>query len=437
MRRLIAILLASVIAAAFLGPGTVTTAAAAGAAHGYALLWALVFSTVATLVLQEASGRLTVVTGKSLARALRERAAGGVAALVVLILVLGAIVVGCAAYEAGNILGGVAGARLALAAPPVLLTALTVALAALLLAAGSPRAVALALSSLVGLMGVAFLATAVLLGPSPAALAAGALVPRLPAGSGLLALGLVGTTVVPYNLFLGSGVARGQTLGELRLGLGVAVGLGGLISMGVLVVGAAVEGPFGFAAVAAVLAERLGPWAGGLFAWGLFSAGMTSAVTAPLAAALTARGLFAAEPGGGARWGDRSWRYRAVWGGVLATGLAFGLSGVKPVPVIVVAQALNGVLLPLLAVFLLLAVNDRRLMGRGALNGPASNAAMALVTLVTLVLGLTQLARAAAAASGQPLPPEGVLLAAAAVVAVALAWPVARRVRAGRRSLGE
>ena len=438
MRRLLAVLLWSVIAAAFIGPGTVTTAASAGAAHGLALLWALTFSTLATLVLQEASARLTVVSGRDLGRALAERSGG--AGLLAVVVVLGAVVVGCAAYEAGNVLGAVAGLGLAFDLPPAALTFACGAVAAALLLLGSPRAVARALSLLVAVMGVAFLVTALRLAPPAGDLAAGALWPSFPAGSGLLVLGLVGTTVVPYNLFLGSGVAAGQDLGEMRFGLTVAVVFGGLISMGVLVVGTAVGGDFSFAAVAAVLGERLGSWAVGLFAAGLAAAGLSSAVTAPLAAALTAAGLFGGSgagrggDGGGApgRWAPRSWRFRAVWAGVLATGLAFGLSGLQPVPVILLAQALNGVLLPWVASFLLLAVNDRRLMGERGLNGAFSNAAMAAVVAVTLVLGTRNVLRAAATAAGWEAPAEGVLLAVAVGLGLALAVPVGRGVRRGR-----
>lgn len=453
MSRLAAVAVQSAIAAAFIGPGTVTTCAAAGAGYGFSLLWALAFSTLATFALQEASARLTAVSGLDLARALRLRAAGGrrgvapaagaarlgIGGIAVLAVVLAAVVVGCAAYEAGNVLGAVAGAALAVELPRPALTLAVTALAAALLAAGSPRRVALALSGLVAVMGVAFLLTAALLRPPAAALAAGLAVPTLPAGSGLLALGLVGTTVVPYNLFLGSGLAAGQRLGEVRFGLAVAIGLGGLISMGVLVVGTAVDGPFTYQAVATVLAGRLGAWAGWLFAAGLFAAGLTSAVTAPLAAALTARGLFIRPGADGTdpRWSERGWRFRAVWGGVLATGLGFGLSGVRPVPAIVLAQAANGLLLPAVAVFLLLAVNDRRLLGAAAadgdsaagLNGPLSNAAMAAAVAVTLVLGLGQLGRAGAAVLGFAPPDERVLLAGAALVAAALAVPLAVRIR--------
>ncbi|HVS02573.1 MAG TPA: divalent metal cation transporter [Thermoanaerobaculia bacterium] len=432
LQHVLSILFWSIISAAFIGPGTVTTAAAAGASHGYALLWALLFSTLATLALQEAAARLTVISGLDLGEALRRGSGSGAGRWLVPLLAGGAVVLGCAAYEAGNILGGVAGARLAVDLPPQLLTVACGLAAGLLLWWGTPGVVARLLSVAVAVMGAAFLVTAWRLAPAPAALLAGSFLPRVPGGGELLVLGLLGTTVVPYNLFLGSGLARGAELPLVRFGLTVAVLLGGVISMGILVVGAAVSGEMSFAAVAAVLAARLGPWAAALFAWGLFAAGLSSAITAPLAAALTVRGLLAAgaadeDP----RWRPRSWRFRGVWLGVLAVGLGFGLSGVRPIPIIILAQALNGFLLPLAALFLLAAVNDRRLMGE-RVNGPASNAFMALVVAVTVLLGLLQLARAAQGV-GAPLPSGGALVAAAAALTAVGAWPVARWVRRRRR----
>ena len=254
----------------------------------------------------------------------------------------------------------------------------------------------------------------------------GSLVPSLPEGSSLLAIALVGTTVVPYNLFLGSGLARGQTLSELRFGLAVAILFGGLISMGVLVVGAALDGAFGFEALSEVLSERLGARARILLGGGLFAAGLSSAVTAPLAAAMTARSVLAGDRGD--RWSDASWRFRSVWGGVLLVGLAFGVSGVRPVPAIIVAQALNGILLPVIAVFLLITINDRKLMGKAA-NHTGSNIVMSVVTLVTLLLGTTGLLRAAAATLGLPAPGASVLLAVTLLAAVGAAMPVARSFR--------
>lgn len=432
MKRLLSVLLWSVIAAAFIGPGTVATCAAAGAGFGLTLLWALVFSTFATFVLQEAAARLTVVSGRDLASALSHRG-GGTGRLAGVVLVVVAILLGCAAYEAGNVLGGVTGAALALPLSPAALTLAVGTLAALLLWLGNPKTVARALAAFVALMGVAFLVSAALLAPPPGEIAAGALLPTLPAGAGLLVLGLVGTTVVPYNLFLGSGVAAGQVLSDVRFGLAVSVGLGGVISMGVVVVGSSLDGEFSFEALAAVVALRLGAWAAPLFAAGLFAAGLSSAVTAPLAAAITAAGLFGddAHPH---RWAPRSWRFRTVWAAVLATGIGFGFAGLRPVPVILVAQAANGVLLPWVAVFLLLAVNDRRLMGETGLNGRVSNLATALVVGVAVVLGTSGVLRAVVAAMGRPALDEAAVLATAAAVGLVLAVPVGRRVLTLRRA---
>jgi manganese transport protein len=396
MRRFWSVLFWSVIAAAFIGPGTVTTAASAGARFQYTLLWALLFSTIACLLLQESSARITVVSGRDLGQALRERYRTSSLGRSILLLVFGAVLFGCAAYEAGNILGGVVGAELGTELPPRLLTAICGAVAAVLLGLGAPRTVARLLSLLVAIMGIAFFVTAWWLLSDAGDLLKGALLPSLPGGSGMLVLGLVGTTVVPYNLFLGSGLARGQTLSELRFGLTVAVLFGGLISMSIVIVGAALEGAFSFEALAGLLDERLGEWARSLFAIGLFSAGLTSAITAPLAAAVTARSLFA----DGEEWNSRAWRFRAVWLLVLAVGLGFGLAGVKPIPAILLAQALNGLLLPLVSVFLLIAVNDRKLMGREGVNGRVANLLLGAVVLVTILLGLSGVARAVVSALG-------------------------------------
>jgi len=382
VRRLVQVLFWSVIAAAFIGPGTVTTAASAGAGYGPQLLWALTFSTVACLVLQEASARLTIVSGRDLGQAIRERFTRG--GRLVPSAVLGAVVLGCAAYQAGNLLGGVAGAMLATGLPRGGLTVAAGGITFTLLLLGTTRSVSRVLGGFVAVMGVAFLVTAVRLGPDPAAVVRGALLPSLPSGSPLLVMGLIGTTVVPYNLFLGSGIARGQTLDEVRFGLSVAVVLGGLISMGVLVVGTAIEPPLLFETLGHALRQRMGGWAESAFAYGLLAAGLSSAITAPLAAAVTARSLLAPE---GKAWSERSFSFRAVWLLVLATGMGFALADVKPIPAIILAQALNGVLLPFVAVFLLLAVNDVRLMGPRHRNGRLSNTVMVAAVVATVLLG--------------------------------------------------
>ncbi|MCH8021477.1 divalent metal cation transporter [candidate division KSB1 bacterium] len=430
MKRFLSILFWSIITAAFIGPGTVTTAASSGARFGYDLLWALLFSTIACLVLQEASARVTVVSGLSLGEAIRQQFHSGLKGFSVLVMVLGAIVFGCAAYQTGNILGGVTGAVLGTGLSAKLLTLLVGGIAAVLLWLGSPRTVAYVLSIVVAFMGLVFLVTAFLLKPPLAGLLSGTLIPSLPRGSGLLVLGLIGTTVVPYNLFLGSGLAKGQTLPELRFGLSVAILLGGLISMGILVVGAAIETTFSFEALAATLSGRLGPWGGPFFAFGLFAAGMSSAVTAPLAAAMTARSLF--EKADENHWHVRSWRYRSIWMGVLLVGVGFGLADVQPIPAIILAQALNGVVLPFVAVFLILVVNDRNLMGERGLNSFFLNTIMSAVVVVTLILGIMNIAKAVASTLGFSTPAESFILISSLIVSLIIAIPLARAIQKRR-----
>jgi len=263
------------------------------------------------------------------------------------------------------------------------------------------------------------------------ALVLGAVVPSVPAGAGLLVLGLVGTTVVPYNLFLGSGIAAGQRLDEMRFGLAVAIVLGGLISMAIVVVGSAVTGAFGYAELAGVLAARFGAWGRGLFAAGLFAAGFSSAITAPLAAAITARSLFS-HSRAGRLWGERAWCYRAVWLAVLLVGVGLGATGVRPIPAIIAAQALNGVLLPLVAVFLLLVVNDRALLGDGGINRTPANFLTVAVCAVAVLLGAANLVRAVAAALALPAPTDRLVLWTAAAAVAALAVPTARALRRRR-----
>lgn len=430
MNRLLSILFWSVIAAAFIGPGTVTTAASAGAGYGLALLWALAFSTFACVVLQEAAGRLTLLSGHSLGGALARQFPSGAGRAAVLVLVLGAVLLGCAAYEAGNILGGVAGALLVIDLPRWTVTCICGVGAALLLWFNAPRTVAQILGAVVAVMGVAFLGMAVALRPPLAEVVRGLTVPTLPSGAGVLALGLVGTTVVPYNLFLGSGLARDQDLKEFRFGLSIAVVFGGLISMGVLVVGTMVTPPLAFDDLAAALESGLGGWAPAMFALGLFAAGLSSAITAPLAAAITAGSLFDGGEDHGP-WSSSGRNYRAVWVAVLAAGVLLGLSGVRPVPAIILAQAFNGVVLPAVGCFLLLAVNDRRLMGESGLNGALSNSAMSVVVVVTLLLGTVGVMRAATGALGLSPPTIpwmlGAGVVAAAVVGVPLAVSARRR----------
>lgn len=380
----------AVVAAAFIGPGTVTTATLAGARYGYALLWAVGFSIIATLVLQEMAARLGLVTGAGLGEAVRARFTG-VRRILAAGLVFGAIVIGNAAYETGNLLGASLGMN-GIVSGDVRAWALGfAALAAVLLWTGRYRTIERLMIAMVVIMSIVFLATSFVLAPPLMEIVRGMFVPRLPAGQAslLVALGVIGTTVVPYNLFLHAVIVRerwsgAEGLPAARADAVIAIVLGGVVTSAIVVTSAGVLSQgggsvTGAADMAAQLEPLLGRWARLFFATGLLAAGLTSAITAPLAAAYAAAGALG--------WSRdlRDRRLRMVWGAVIFAGAAFALAGVRPVPAILFAQVANGVLLPAVAVFLLLAANDAR-MGRWR-NGVLANTVGVVVVLITVVLG--------------------------------------------------
>jgi Mn2+/Fe2+ NRAMP family transporter len=383
----------AIVAAAFIGPGTVTTATVAGANLGYTLVWALAFSVIAALVLQEMSARLGVIGGMGLGEAMRRRFAGRAARLFTAGLVIGAILIGNAAYETGNLLGGALGLQELLGGSGRLWGAGLGLLAFGLLWTGRYRWVERVLVVMVAVMGVVFLTTAIATGPDLVALVRG-LVPGSFADQRamLTALGLVGTTVVPYNLFLHASAVRerwsgAKDLGAARADTAISVTAGGVISIAVLVTAAGLPAAYHVSNagdMAVALEPLLGRWAGVFFASGLLAAGLSSAITAPLAAAYATCGVLG--------WSSdlASARARSVWVPVLLAGVFFSLLAVRPIPAIIFAQAANGLLLPIVAGFLLYLANDRSLLGSQA-NGATSNLLGLAAVVVAAVLGVRSL----------------------------------------------
>ncbi|GAB3998488.1 Nramp family divalent metal transporter [Spirosoma daeguense] len=369
----------SVISAAFIGPGSVTACAIAGSSYGLQLLWALTFATLGTVWLQEAAARITIATGRDLGQVIALTYTSPKGRVITWSLFL-AIFLGCAAYQAGNILGAVSGLALLTGLPIPTLTVVVGAVCIIFLWIGSTQNLANFLGLIVFAMGGAFVYVAFGTPVTTVDLTKALVVPHTPSGSLLLINGLIGTTIVPYNLFFGSSIVPGQSLGEMRLGIWVAVILGGIISVALLLAGLLIPNDFSYVHMAQVLTDRLGSWAGSLFAFGLFAAGFASSLTAPLAASITAKSLLGVQP--------NSATYRGIWLFVMGTGLTFGLLNVTPIPVIVAVQAINGILLPFVTIFLFIAVNNRDLLGKTYSNSLMQNVAMGSVVLLTAVLGL-------------------------------------------------
>lgn len=385
------------VTAAFIGPGTIATASAAGADFGYALLWALLFSVAATMVLQEMSVRQAIITERGLAATLREALAKRWFGGLVIALVIAAIGLGNAAYESGNI----AGAALALGSvSPVASEHWAIVIgtsAAALLFVPAYRQLEKVLVGLVLMMSAVFMVSALLLKPDWSALFNGLVSPSLPTGSLTMVIALIGTTVVPYNLFLQANAARDRWAGErdrsialraARVDTLLSVGLGGLITLSIVSTAAmsffATRTAFAPELLAGQLEPVLGSAGRGVFALGLLAAGLTSAITAPLAAAYTVCGALGYTD----QLHGRVFRATALT--VVLTGTVFAASGTRPLSLIVFAQAANGLLLPVIAGLLLWLMNQRQHLGAAA-NGWASNLLGIAVLLVALGLGLNKI----------------------------------------------
>ncbi len=389
-----------IVAAAFVGPGTVTTASVAGADYGFALLWALVFSVVAAMVLQEMSARLGVVSREGLGEALRSTFANPVVKIAAVVLVVAAIAVGNAAFQGGNLIGAALGLQAVFGGHTGVWATVVAVLAAALLATGSYKTVEQTLIWLVVAMGIVFLVTAVIVTPDLGDFVSG-FVPRVPSGSVLTVVALIGTTVVPYNLFLHASsvqdkwsedVPTGQAVKEARLDTRLSIGLGGLVTLAILTTAAAAlfgtgRGIESAADMASQLEPLLGPSAKYFFAFGLFAAGVTSSVTAPLAAAYATAGAF------GWKRDLRDPKFKMLWAIIILVGTTFAILGSSPTQAIVFAQAANGLILPIIAVFLLVVMNRRDLLGEHV-NTRSGNVAGGIVVLIAIGLGLRSLASA-------------------------------------------
>jgi Mn2+/Fe2+ NRAMP family transporter len=385
-KSLAAVVLWSVISAAFIGPGTVTTAASAGALYQLDLLWAVAFSTVACIVLQELSARLTIVTGVTMGQAII-RKHGERHGRWLNFLLGGPVILGCAAYEAGNILGAVSGLQLLLPGSAQVLTFGITVIVIFVLWTDRRETIGWIMTALVGVMGIAF---AVLAYGRPFSFfdyVEAATLPRIPAGAELLTLGLVGTTIVPYNVFLGSAVSKGQTLHLMRVGLSISVVIGGLITMAILLAGTSVSSFTSFQELSEALQRSLGPVGALSLGAGLFAAGFSSAITSPFAASVIATSVFG--------W-DKN-RQRLVWAIVVLSGFAVGISGVKPIPVILLVQALNGLVLPLLTAFLILLANDSEIVAKEHRPSVPYKVVLVLIFASVLVMGMHSLDKSVSA----------------------------------------
>lgn len=378
----------ALVAAAFIGPGTVTVCTLTGVNFGYALLWAMTLSIIATIVLQEMAARVGIVTQKGLAAVIKEQINSPVLRKLAILLILSAIVVGNAAYEAGNISGASLGVAAVFGDEHFYIFPIIIGVIAfILLYIGNYKVLERSLVALVLLMSFSFITTAIITKPDFSAILHGMFVPSLPNDSLLTVIGLIGTTVVPYNLFLHASLVKEKwkntsDLAYARKDTIISIVLGGFVSMAIIVAATSIKG--GVVNNAIDLAKGLEPLYGDFAKYflgiGLFAAGITSAITAPLAAAYVANSCF------GWNASLKSTKFRLVWLLILLLGVVFSSLKISPIEIIKFAQIANGILLPVIALFLVWVVNKKSVLGVYR-NTWFQNIIAIVIILIAVILG--------------------------------------------------
>ncbi len=348
--------------------GGITTYSLAGAQFGFGLLWALLVTAVALTVTQEAGARLGLATGQGLAGLIRERFGVRWTAFAVLTMLIANLGTTMAEFA------GMAAALAVFRVPPQVSAVVSSVIVVLLLARGSFGRIQYVFVAIGATISAAYFVSADLTHPDWAAVAKALVVPGItPSEAYFLTLvGVVGTTITPWGQALIQSYVVDKGLGprdltavrfDITLGSGVFTNLVAALiviatALTIFPTGATIES-------AADAARALGPLAGpaavSLFAVGLFAAGLLGLGTVPLSSA-----YFACEAFGWERGLHWRWREAPVFYGLLAFSIASAalftlLPGLPLIEVMFLAQVVNGLLLPIILVFLMLLSREPRL----------------------------------------------------------------------------
>jgi len=386
----------ALIAAAFIGPGTVTVCSIAGNSFGYSLLWAIFTSLIIAFILQEMSIRVGIISKKGLTELIKDETKNSYLKNILLILIFIAIIIGNTAYEAGNISGAILGMESLTGTLSYnfndfsinLLSIIIGSLAFLILFIGNYKLLEKVLISIVLIMSFSFVISAIITKPDINKIIEGFIKLKTPQNSFLTILGLIGTTVVPYNIFLHSSLVKKKwkktkDLKIAKIDLLIAIIMGGLISISIIITSASISSTS--ISNAADLALSLEPVYGSfskfLISLGMISAGLTSAITAPLAASFVACGCF------GWKANLKSLKFRFIWIIILIIGTIISSTGIKLILIIQFAQIANAILLPVIIFILYYVMNDKKIFGYYS-NSFFQNLIGLLIIVLTVFLSI-------------------------------------------------
>ena len=390
-----------IITSAFIGPGTVTLCILSGIEYGYSLIWCIIFSIIATCYLQEISSRLGIISRKGLSEILTDIDNKLIRKIAISFIFL-SLFVGNIAYESGNISGTSMGLETFIGSStfnffnvdinflPIIIGIILI----LIVGNGTYKTFEKFLVFLVSMMSVTFIFLAIISKPNISDLLNG-LVPSVDDNNFIYVIGLIGTTVVPYNLFLHSYVSKNKwkTKEDYKKSVFdtiISITIGGIISLSIIITSASVHTLFNPSEIknAVDLGNQLSPILGNFSKYfisiGLFCAGITSSITAPIATSYALSGIFKYKP----KWKEPS--FKKVSYTVIILGMLFSSLSYKPIVIIKFAQFINGLFLPLIAGFLLWSINKRKIMGN-YINSKTYNLLGIFIIIISLFISYRSL----------------------------------------------
>ena len=379
--------------------GGIATYSSAGASFGYQTLWILPIMAVLLIVVQETAARCGCVTGKGFASLIREKFGVRKSALA-----MAALLIANTAVTISEFAGLASG--LALFGVPKTISVPLVGLAIWLLTmSGSFRRIERILLA-VSCVFVTYVIAAFMVGPDWGAVAASTVMPQLVARPQYVSLlvATIGTTIAPWMIFLAQNNVVDKNADETDIPLQRVDTVSGsviacAIAWFIIVTTGSVLFPAGIevadAADAALALEPIvGPWSTVLFAAGLVAASFLAACVLP---GVTSSAIC--EAFGWERGADRSWEEAPVYRGIISAIIMFSallviLPGVNLFEIMMSAQVINGVLLPVLLVFLVLIAGDKIIMGtyrNGRVWNALTWATIALITVLTVIMFALQI----------------------------------------------
>jgi len=366
--------------------GGITTYSLAGSQFGYVLLWTFIPITIALAIIQEMGVRMGVVSGKGLASLIRERAGVRITFFLMFALLLTNFGNTLAEFSGIAVSAGIFGVPRLLALP----------LAAVfvwgLVVKGNYKSVE-KIFLLASLLYVSYILAGLLAHPDWNQAALHVAVPQITFSQAYLAMiiGLVGTTIAPWMQFYiqASIVEKGVPIKDLiysRIDAFTGAIVVNIVAFFIVVMCAATIYTHGIevnsvADVSAALLPLAGQYAGVLFAFGLLNASLFAASILPLSTAYVVSEGLGLEAGVSKSFSEAPVFHGLYVGIIAVSALVIMIPNAPLLQILFVSQVINGILLPIILIFMLVIVNDKRVMG-DHVNSKIYN----LVTWTTVVI---------------------------------------------------